>query len=160
LVSIVQSGASCGVHALISADVRQPMPQGFTLNELAEQCLSLRWQGSRFVWDDPALDRFPLTLESPPEKDRVIELVRRVGERSKDAGRVEVPFSYIAPAEDEVWQGDSRRGLSVPLGREGAVRRLTLTLGKGTAQHVLVAGKTGSGKSTLWHALIVNLTLH
>src|SRR5205085_9637550 len=29
----------------------------------------------------------------------------------------------------------------------------------GTAQHVLVAGKTGSGKSTLMHALITNLSL-
>src|SRR5205085_12267728 len=30
---------------------------------------------------------------------------------------------------------------------------------KGTAQHVLIAGKTGSGKSTLLHALITNLSL-
>src|SRR5262249_43620916 len=31
--------------------------------------------------------------------------------------------------------------------------------GQGTAQHVLVAGKTGSGKSTLMHALITNAAL-
>ena len=34
-----------------------------------------------------------------------------------------------------------------------------LQLGQGTAQHVLIAGKTGSGKSTLLHALITNLAL-
>src|SRR5205823_6159852 len=38
-------------------------------------------------------------------------------------------------------------------------KRQQLTLGQGTAQHVLIAGKTGSGKSTLLHALITNLAL-
>src|SRR5262249_36123564 len=41
-----------------------------------------------------------------------------------------------------------------------ATKRQHLQLGAGTAQHVLVAGKTGSGKSTLLHALITNLALH
>src|SRR5207302_748313 len=47
-----------------------------------------------------------------------------------------------------------------PLGRAGATKRQHLQLGRGTAQHVLIAGKTGSGKSTLLHALIINLALH
>jgi hypothetical protein len=34
-----------------------------------------------------------------------------------------------------------------------------LRLGQGTSQHALVAGKTGSGKSTLMHAMITNLAL-
>jgi hypothetical protein len=34
-----------------------------------------------------------------------------------------------------------------------------LALGKGTRQHALVAGKTGSGKSTLFHVIITNLAL-
>src|SRR5438067_11029800 len=67
LVSIVQSGASCGVHALISCDVKQAMPQGFRLEELSSQCLNLNWQGTRFAWEDPDLDRFPLALETPPD---------------------------------------------------------------------------------------------
>ncbi|MFO0970581.1 MAG: FtsK/SpoIIIE domain-containing protein [Gemmataceae bacterium] len=33
-----------------------------------------------------------------------------------------------------------------------------MNLGSGTAQHVLVAGKTGSGKSTLLHVLILQLS--
>ena len=41
------------------------------------------------------------------------------------------------------------------MGRAGATRKQTFTLGRGTAQHALVAGKTGSGKSTL-----INDTLH
>jgi DNA segregation ATPase FtsK/SpoIIIE-like protein len=34
-----------------------------------------------------------------------------------------------------------------------------LSLGKGTRQHALIAGKTGSGKSTLFHVIITNLSL-
>jgi hypothetical protein len=159
LVSIADSGASCGVHALVSADIRQVMPQGVSSEELSELCTCLRWDGSRFIWCDPKLEQFPLTLEAPPDNLQTIELARLIGARSREASRVEVPFSFIAPTPEDTWKSDSRRGITVPLGRAGAVRKLSLRLGQGTSQHVLVAGKTGSGKSTLWHALIVNLAM-
>ena len=159
LVSIVQSGSSCGVYALISLDTRQTLPQDFELEDLEQLCLNLYWRDEQFHWSDGELDRHALTLETPPEASQVVEMVRRVGALSRDASRVRVPFSFIAPTEEEIWQQDSRRGVSVPLGRAGAVNRRSLELGKGTAQHVLVAGKTGSGKSTLWHALIANASL-
>ncbi len=74
----------------------------------------------------------------------------------RDANRVEVPFSFIAPKVDEYWSFDSSKGVDIPLGRSGATKLQHLKLGKGTSQHVLTAGKTGSGKSTLLHALITN----
>ena len=57
------------------------------------------------------------------------------------------------------WSKQSGTGIDVPLGRAGATKRQNLQLGKGTSQHVLIAGKTGSGKSTMMHALITNLAL-
>src|SRR5262249_4825651 len=81
------------------------------------------------------------------------------GESAKEAKRVEVPFEFVAPPPEQWWTADSRTGISVPLGRVGATKRQHLKLGQGTAQHVLIAGKTGSGKSTLLHALISNLSL-
>src|SRR4029077_15649614 len=45
------------------------------------------------------------------------------------------------------------------VGRAGATRKQAFVLGKGTSQHALVAGKTGSGKSRLLQALITNLAL-
>jgi hypothetical protein len=159
LVSIVQSGSSCGVYTLIGLDTNQPLPQDFRVEDLEQLCLNLYWREDRFHYGDAELDRHALRLDAPPAADRIIETARRVGALSRDANRVQVPFSFIAPPEEEIWKGDSRRGVRVPLGRLGAVKRLALELGKGTSQHVLVAGKTGSGKSTLWHALIVNLAL-
>ena len=47
----------------------------------------------------------------------------------------------------------------MPIGRTGATKFQYLAIGKGTCQHGLIAGKTGSGKSTLFHVIITNLAL-
>ncbi len=49
--------------------------------------------------------------------------------------------------------------LRVAIGRTGATKLQHLELGRGTCQHALVAGKTGSGKSTLFHVIVTNLSL-
>ena len=49
--------------------------------------------------------------------------------------------------------------LRVPIGRSGATKLQYLEIGSGTRQHALIAGKTGSGKSTLFHVIITNLAL-
>jgi DNA segregation ATPase FtsK/SpoIIIE, S-DNA-T family len=160
LVSIINSGPSCGVYTLITHDPKQPVPQGFNLSDIEQGSINLNWKDETFIWKDPELARFPLELESPPSLAEMTRIVRLVGERSKDAKRVEVPFEFIAPKALEIWTGDSRHGVSVAIGRAGATKRQIMALGKGTAQHALIAGKTGSGKSTLLHALITNLVLN
>jgi hypothetical protein len=70
-----------------------------------------------------------------------------------------VPFTQIAPPQGEVWKSETAEELRVPIGRTGAKKLQMLAIGKGTRQHVLVAGKTGSGKSTLFHVIITNLAL-
>ena len=82
-----------------------------------------------------------------------------VGKHAKEASRVEVPFSAVAPVDNDWWTGDSRNEISVSLGRAGATKLQEIRLGRGTSQHVLISGKTGSGKSTLLHAMITNLSL-
>ncbi|MDZ7620661.1 MAG: FtsK/SpoIIIE domain-containing protein, partial [Patescibacteria group bacterium] len=95
----------------------------------------------------------------PPPREQFTAIVRAVGERVEDAGRVEVPFATVGPGLAERWTADSRAGINIPLGRAGATRLQHLQLGKGTSQHVLISGKSGSGKSTLLHALITNIAL-
>jgi hypothetical protein len=159
LVSVAQSGARCGVCTLVTVDTRLPLPQGFDLADLEQAAVTLAWQEDRFAWKDADFGRFPLTLDAPPADDFITRILHKVGALAREAGRVEVPFEFIAPEPDKWWTGDSRRGLDVALGRAGATKRQYLRLGQGTSQHVLVAGKTGSGKSTLLHALITNLAL-
>ncbi len=159
LISIAQSGPSCGVCTLVAADTRSTMPREFNISDLEAASFTLAWKDGHFTPKDPTLATFPLVLDQPPDTTTVAEMVQRVGKASKDAKRVEVPFEYIAPKPGDEWKGDASKGFEVPVGRAGATRRQSFTLGRGTAQHALVAGKTGSGKSTLLHALITNLAL-
>jgi len=159
LVSIASTGARCGVHTLVTVDALKPMPPGFNLRDLAAVCQCLVWEEGRFVWKGP-FESYPLLLDAPPAADLSTRILREVGERARDFGKVEVPFSKIAPPEEEWWKGSTSKGISVALGPAGATKLQHLKLGSGTSQHVLVAGKTGSGKSTLLHAMITNLALY
>jgi S-DNA-T family DNA segregation ATPase FtsK/SpoIIIE len=160
LISIVQSGPSCGVCTMISVDTNAAMPRDFRLADLEAPSLIFTHQHGRFQFAHPDFAPFPLVLDPTPDPKQTALLVKKVGEASKSAGRVEVPFSFIAPAPGQIGKGNAAKELAVPVGRAGATRKQIFRLGVGTAQHALVAGKTGSGKSTLLHAFITNLALH
>jgi len=160
LVSIANSGPSCGVYTLVSVDTKLPMPDGFDLADLEQSAAVLSWDSNRFAWKDPDFGPCPLHLDPPPPGDFLTRLLSVVGAAAKHASRVEVSFDFIAPPLDQIWTASTKAGVDVPLGRAGATKRQHLRLGHGTAQHVLIAGKTGSGKSTLLHALITNLALY
>jgi DNA segregation ATPase FtsK/SpoIIIE, S-DNA-T family len=160
LLSIARSGPKCGVYTLLSMDTRQAMPHGFEKADLEAVSTTFDWVNGRFVLRDPVLAHFPVKMESSPRANDFAELVRKTGVLSKDARRVEVAFERIVPRNGQLWMQDSRAGVDVPLGRAGATKLQHLNLGRGTSQHVMIAGKTGSGKSSLLHTLIVNLGLH
>ncbi len=115
---------------------------------------------STFRLADPVLGDWPLVLDEPPGAEEFGQIVRRAGQLAKSVRRVEVPFERVMPPANEFWTSSTRTGLDVPIGRAGATKLQYLRLGKGTSQHVLIAGKTGSGKSSLLHALITNAALH
>ena len=160
LASIADGGSRCGVYLMMSFDKSQELPRGFSPADLEKHATVLQWTEDGFRLTDPELAVWPLALEAPPSADDFGHIVRLAGQHARDVRRVEVPFERVAPAADQFWASDSRKGIDVPVGRAGATKLQSLRLGKGTSQHVLVAGKTGSGKSTLLHALITNLALY
>ena len=159
LRSIISSGARCGVFTLMSVDERLRLPRDFHLSDLEPYAWTLHWLQGRFVWKHPEVGPLPLEPDPLPPPELFTQIVRRVGEAVQEAGKVEVPFASGVPQPDQWWTATSQDGLEVPLGRAGAKKFQYLRLGEGTSQHVLVAGKTGSGKSTLWHVLITQTAL-
>ncbi len=159
LVSIAQNGPRCGVYAIVLMDTDKALPYGFNPADLERNAEVIAWQEGRWVWQDEDFKVCTLELDAPPEAELFNHIVNAVGEAAKATSKVEVPFERVAPPREQWWRGDSSSGLRVPLGPAGARKTQELALGQGTAQHVLLAGKTGSGKSTLLHIIITNLAL-
>ncbi|HEX9047560.1 MAG TPA: FtsK/SpoIIIE domain-containing protein [Verrucomicrobiae bacterium] len=157
LRNITANGARCGVYTLIHWDQRSPLPQDFVPDDMRKNsvCLLRTDNGVELAnWRAPGTK---LLLNAPPPADFATDFLQKIGELSKNSTRVEVPFEQVAPTE--LWQDETTELLRVPIGRSGATKLQYLEIGSGTRQHALLAGKTGSGKSTLFHIIITNLAL-
>jgi DNA segregation ATPase FtsK/SpoIIIE, S-DNA-T family len=159
LRNIAASGARCGVYTLVHWDQRQQLPQTFVPDELRKNSVRLVRTDKGYEVAGKQLNSARLLLDAPPTPEFATDFLHRVGEFSKDSNRVEVPFEHIAPPDGEIWKEETTEELRVPIGRSGATKFQYLAIGKGTRQHALIAGKTGSGKSTLFHIIITNLAL-
>jgi energy-coupling factor transporter ATP-binding protein EcfA2 len=160
LASIAASGARCGVYTIVSIDTSQHMPSNFSVADIEKHATTLTLKDGVYTWNDPEFGKWPLTVEQPPSDEVFTQVIQRVGKAAKAAKRVEVPFDRVAPKEEEWWTGSTASEVLAPLGPAGAKKLQYMKLGKGTSQHALIAGKTGSGKSTLMHALITSLALN
>lgn len=159
LLSIAAAGARCGVFLLLHHDQRAEASADFRIDDLRKACLCLQSGPDGFALRQAPVKNLALTLTKPPAPDRFARWIHRLGEANRDSNRVEVPFSFIAPRPEECWTSGTAGELRVPIGRSGATKLQYLALGKGTCQHALIAGKTGSGKSTLFHIIVSNLAL-
>lgn len=157
LLHIASSGARCGVFTLIHWDHRFSAPADFAPDILRKTSVRIQRPGDVFTLGNLTGWGARLRLDQPPHPDFATEFLHHVGEVSRGSNRVEVPFAQVSPAPEEVWSEETTEELRVPIGRSGATKLQYLSIGKGTRQHALVAGKTGSGKSTLFHVIITNL---
>jgi len=159
LGSILNSGPRCGVYTLIAQDTRQEVPSQVDLGRLRHNGPVLTVQGAGFRVEGEGLRLGEFIAEPPPSPGTATTLLGTIGRQSVDADLVEVPFDAVVPEDGKLWSGRTTRGVRVPIGRTGAERLQHLDLGRGTAQHALIAGRTGSGKSTLFHVMITNMSL-
>ena len=159
LLHIAASGARCGVYTLIHWDHRHAAPPDFFPEDLRKASVCLSGSGEHFVLAHPFLAGSKVLLDAPPDPDFATTFLHQIGEASRGANRVEVPFAQVAPSAEERWTLETTEELRVPIGRSGATKLQYLAIGRGTRQHALLAGKTGSGKSTLFHVMITNLAL-
>ncbi|MBE7467503.1 MAG: hypothetical protein HS116_28850 [Planctomycetes bacterium] len=159
LASIVSSGAPCGVHVLMHHDLRQKWPEAIDLAPLRRSGLILKESHDGFAVLGEGLERGRFVPESVPEPALVARMLDRIGRRAVEAKRVELAFGTVAPETAQMWSRTTEKTFKVPIGRSGAVKLQEMELGRGTAQHALIAGRTGSGKSTLFHVMVTNTAL-
>jgi hypothetical protein len=160
LQSIAASGPRCGIFTLIHWDSRLTSIDGFVPEEFRKNSICLRRTTKEWsLGKEQAALGATLSFDPPPDADLELSLVHAIGKQSIDSNRVEVPFLQVAPTPEEMWKSDTTNELRVAIGRTGATKLQYLAIGKGTRQHALFAGKTGSGKSTLFHVIITNLAL-
>jgi ABC-type multidrug transport system fused ATPase/permease subunit len=156
---LIRTGARCGVHVLLMQDERRPLPADFDLAWFGRAGLILRSQHGRLQLEREDLQEWSFTPEPTVPPSLQQQLLTIVGNAADGAQRIELGFSTVAPGETEIWSKSSAKGVAIPLGKRGPERLQMLELGRGTAQHVLIGGRTGSGKSTLLHVLITSASL-
>ncbi len=166
LVSLVQNGPRCGVYPILLQDTSKPLPYGFSIDDVIE---------ADFVWNKPPGDDFTFERDCPCPPELLSRIIKEVGEAAKENMTVVVPYAKVlalaglAPEHPAGWwkvggaadakEESSSASVDIPLGPTGARKAQFLTLGKGTAHHALIAGRTGSGKSNLLHVIVTTLAL-
>lgn len=177
LKAIIDSSLRCGSWTILVCDQTRPWPAEMPLPSTPRMMRLTIDDDGRWIHSTAEFADLPLVpADSPPATLRP-ELVRKVGVAATRAARVEVPFDRILVDEAKAYNGrlgdansqhasvestvqlptntrNSSDTLRIPLGVQGAGRIQSLQLGEGVKQHVLIAGKTGSGKSSLLHTIL------
>lgn len=174
LRSVLDTGARCGIFSILVVDPDAAWPNQESQDYVYRRGLHLRLDGQGFRMLRPS-ESGPQEQHDSSDTDHSSSLyveplpvapdalsqsiMQRVGKRALTANRVEVPLERMLPDKDGRWSADSSHFLEIPVGQSGVGRTHSLKLGVGTAQHAIIAGKTGSGKSSLLHALITSATM-
>ncbi|MDX1928343.1 MAG: FtsK/SpoIIIE domain-containing protein [Pirellulaceae bacterium] len=161
LQSLLDTGTRCGIIPIFLIDPAAPWPSADHKNMVMRRGLhyTVSEDGKSLQAVSETKANLPVRPMPLPDEAHAQTVIHEVGRRALLASRIEVPLDRIVPAPDQRWQADSSKFLEIPIGQSGVGRTHSLKLGVGTAQHAIVAGKTGSGKSSMLHAIISSAVL-
>ncbi len=161
LQSLLDTGARCGIIPILLIDPSLTWPNPEMREVISRRGMHLNYDSAQreLRANDKVIDQFAISPVASASEEQSQQIIQEVGRRALQSSRVEVPLARMIPSPKHRWQADSTRALEIPIGQSGVGRVHSLKLGLGTAQHAIVAGKTGSGKSSLLHAIITSAAL-
>lgn len=164
LEQIATTGPKCGVFTILYRNESQfqkisersfplvsNIEKNFRVFDYSNSCKDITCTGVTFK--NRPLQWKCITLPNQSLVDGIIEKLKT---GIKNAEKIIVNFSKIIPPKDEWFKGDCSNELSIPIGVHGANNIQNLSFGLGGSHHALVAGQTGSGKSSLLHTIIMS----
>ena len=157
LEQIVTSGPKCGVFTILFRSESQfkkmsersyplvsNIEKSFRVFDYSDSCKEIFYSGEKVK--GRSLQWRSLPLPNNVQLDGIIETLKH---GIKNAERIVIGFNKIVPDKSDWFKGDSAKELSIPIGVHGANNIQNLSFGIGGSHHALVAGQTGSGKSSL-----------
>jgi hypothetical protein len=160
LLAIARTGSQVGVFTIVHCDPGRKLPYDFKVEELAQSLRVAEWD---------VFNEWSLVLDEPPPQELRNVLIQKWGAEAKEGMKVEVPFAKLLQLSELIpwWEesGADKKpkstadAVEVPLGLITARKVQPLVLGKGTWNHALIVGRTGSGKSNLMHIIVTTAAL-
>jgi S-DNA-T family DNA segregation ATPase FtsK/SpoIIIE len=153
LLAIARTGSQVGVFTIVHCDPGRKLPYDFKVEELTQSLGVAQWD----VFNEWSL----LPDELPPQELRNV-FIQKWGAEAKEGMKVEVPFAkllQLSGLDSKWWGAPAADTVEVPLGPITARKVQHLVLGKGTWNHALIVGRTGSGKSNLMHIIVTAAAL-
>ena len=164
LEQIVTSGPKCGVFTILfrsedqfkkiaerSYPLVSNIEKNFRVFDYPANCKEIYYSGEKIKNRSLLWRGLPL-----PNDKQLDDIIEKLKHGIKNAEKVVIGFKKIIPERTEWFKGDSAKELSIPIGVHGANNIQNLSFGIGGAHHALVAGQTGSGKSSLLHTIIMS----
>lgn len=158
LNGILRNGNRCGVFTIICHNPDVSFSRYESIDERLETikkyCVPVEYKDRSY-----RLLPYNLRINIPEPLDYAStdRFIVEYAARSEKLQKQGISFEDIVPSE--MFAADSSKSLRIPVGIGSGDAVVDLVLGEGSSHHVLIAGATGGGKSTLLHTIIMSSML-
>ncbi|MBD5105091.1 MAG: hypothetical protein HDT47_09575, partial [Ruminococcaceae bacterium] len=159
LLSILKNGGKCGIYTVVNFNRNIKYSEYENLDPVIDLI-----RKNSDVFEIKEQRCFYWNLTNPVESDIHIsesaaeDFIEKYLDKVKALSNSKLPLRIIL--DSGLFERSSEDLLEIPLGIGDGGNRIQLKLGKGSSHHSLIAGATGSGKSSLLHTLILSAMLH
>jgi hypothetical protein len=156
LISIATNGPKTGVYIICMIDKKAKFPRDFNIDDIERHSTLINIKDGIVNWEGfTSLQDGTAKIQTPTGK----LLTTLIGKVAAGFSEQQVSIPAVKPSYTELWQGDSRSEIEIPIGRHGAQKTQYLKFNNKGNTNALVVGMPGYGKSTLLHTIINEICL-